>query len=241
LNKKGLELLSRLAKSTDALEAFTRLSLKNQKAEADLLAACIEAEYLARNFAKLVKKQNDALSRSKYWHKAVAELRGLAAEMSEDKEPLRLGLANLDLWSLAIFVPPAENEAVRQALDLIARAITWRCGIAYANLAYLGVTRKAYMKKAAENAAIRVLAAGVCDAVRESPLPIERQGTPVVDPNLREIADLAQVILGEIEISTERVREIRRKHRETFSEMFRTQSKRHFDDKALLARSREVG
>jgi hypothetical protein len=75
LNKGALDLLSRLAKSTDASEAFRRLALKSRRAEADLLAACIEADNLARNFPRRVQEQQDALSRSKKWHKALAELR----------------------------------------------------------------------------------------------------------------------------------------------------------------------
>lgn len=236
-NKRALDLLSRLAKSTDASEAFTRLSPKSQRAEANLLAACIDADNLADNFPQLVQKQKDALSWSKRWHKALAELRSFAAEMSEEKEPLRLGLANLDLWSPAIFEPPADNDAVNQALDLIARAIAWRCGIAQANLAHMGVNRKTHTKEAAENAAIWILAAVIYDAVRTPPLPVERQGKGVADPKLKEIADLAQVILG-TEISTDRVREIRRERRKQYLKMIRDQTERRINLEVLQARSR---
>lgn len=238
LNKKALDLLSRLAKSTDASEAFRRLAPKGRRAEAGFLAACVEADNLARNFPRRVQRQKDALSGSKKWHKALAELRSFAAEMSEEKEPLRLGLANLDLWSLSVFEPRADNNAVKQALDLIARAIEWRLGIAQANLAHLGVNRKAHTKKAVENAAIWILAAGVYDTARAPPLPVERRGKHVADPNLTEIADLAQVILG-VEISTDRVREVRRERRNEYLKMVGAQTKRHIGDKALQARSRD--
>jgi hypothetical protein len=238
LDKQALNLLSRLAKSTDASEAFRRLGPKSRRAEADLLAACIEANDVVRNFPRLVQKQKDALSRSTQWHKSLAELRSFAAEISEEKEPLRRGLANLDLWSLSIFEPPTDNNVAKQALDLIARAIEWRRGIAQQNLANLGVTRKARTKKAAENAAIGILAAGVYDAMRVPPLPVKRQGKHAADPNLTEIADFAQVILG-VEISTDRVREIRRKHRKEILKMHGAQTKRYLADKALQARSRD--
>jgi hypothetical protein len=158
--------------------------------------------------------------------------------MAEEKEPLRLGLANLDLWSLSVFEPPADNDAMKRALDLIARAIEWRCGIAQANLAHLGVNRKAHTKNAAENAAISILAAGIYDAVRPPPLPVERQGKHVADPNLAEIADLAQVILR-TEILTDRVREVRRQRRKEYLKMVGAQTKRHIDGKTLQARSRD--
>jgi len=238
LDKQALQLLFRLAKSTDASEAFKRLGPKSRQAEEALLAACIEADNLVRNFPRLVQKQKDALSRSKQWHKALAELRRFVAEIAEEKEPLRLGLANLDLWSLSAFEPPADNDALKHDLDLFARAIEWRRGIAQANLAHLGANRKAHTKNAAENAAIWVLAAGVYDTARTPPLPVKRQEKEVADPNLNEIADLAQVILR-TEILPDRVREVRRGRRKQYLKMFGAQTERHIRDKVLRAGSRD--
>jgi hypothetical protein len=222
LDKQALDLLSRLAESTDASKVFKRLRPKSRRAEADLLAACIEADILVRKFPQSVQKQKDALSRSKRWHKSLTELQRFVSEIAKEKESLRLGLAQFDLWSLSVFEPPLESEALKNALDLFAHTIEWRCGIAQANLAHLGATRDAHVKKAAENAAIWVLAAGVYDAAREPPLPGR--------PHLREVADLAEVIL-EAAISLDRVREVHRKRRDLYMKMIGDQTKRHVSNK----------
>ena len=238
LDKEALDLLSRLTKSPDASEAFKGLGPLSRRAEAVVLAACIYADQVARNFRRQAQQQKDALTRSKQWHKALGELRNFVADIAEEKESLRVELPNQDLWSLSVFEPPADNNSLKRALDLIAQAIEWRCGIAQANLAHLGITRKMHTEEAAENAAIWVLAAGVYDAMRNPPLCIERQGNEVADVNLLEIADLAQVILGaeRTEITTERVREVRRRGRRDYLKMVRVQTERRFREKVAKAR-----
>jgi hypothetical protein len=136
---------------------------------------------VARNFRRQAQQQKDALSRSKQWDKALGKLRNFVADIADENESLRIELPNQDLWSLSIHEPPADNNSLNRALDLIAQAIEWRCGIAQANLAHLGITRKMHTEKAAENAAIWVLAAGVYDAMRNPPRSIERQGNQVAD------------------------------------------------------------
>lgn len=243
VDREALDLLSRLAKSTLASQAFLGLAL-SRAAEEQVLVGCIEADKLARNFLRLVQKQEDALSRSEQWDKALVKLRKFAAEISEEKESLRLHLANLDLWSSSIFESPADSDAVADALNLIARAVEWRRGIAQANLVHLGATRKKGKKSietAAENAAIWVLAASVYDAVRTSPLPFKRGKDDVYDPHVAEIAHLAQVILRTAKITEDRVREVRRGGRTRYLKMFSAQTKRHIADKASQGRSRDRG
>jgi hypothetical protein len=230
LDKPALELLNRLDKSPSAAEAFERLKLKDRRAEACVLTACIEAEDIARTFDQRVKNQKDVSMRAKRWNEAVAVLRKFASEVAEKKAPLRVVLAGLDLWSLTIFEPPADEEALTRALDLIASFIEWRRGIAEANIAHLA-TRKRGIKRAGENAAIGVLAAGVYDAARKPPLTGK--------PHLRQVADLAEVIFGTAaEVSPERVREVRRKRHQLYLEMFGDQTKRYFDEKSRQARLR---
>jgi hypothetical protein len=229
LDKRAHELLTRLADSSDAAKAFQQLKLKDRLAEACILTACIEADDVARTFDRRISKQKDVSVRAKRWDEAVALLRKFVAEVSDQKELLRVGLAGFDLWSLAIFEPPADNAALQHALDLIASSIEWRRGVAEANVAHLGATRDAGIKQAAENAAIWVLAAGVYDAAREPPLPGK--------PHLRQVAELAEVIFG-TGVSVDRVREALRKRRQLYLEMIGDQTKRHHGEKALQARRR---
>jgi hypothetical protein len=231
LDKPALELLNRLDKSPSAAEAFERLKLRDRRAEACFLTACIEAEDIARTFDQRVKKQEDISVRAKPWNEAVAVLRKFVSEVAEKKEPLRVGLAGLDLWSLTIFEPPADEEALTRALDLIASSIEWRRGIAEANIAHLA-TRKKGMKRAAENAAIGILAAGVYDAARRPPLPGK--------PHLKQVADLAQVIFGPAAevVHVDRVREVRRKRHQLYLKMSGDQTKRYLDEKSRQARLR---
>ncbi len=217
LDKEARELLARLVDSSDAAKAFGRLKLKDRRAEACILTACIEADNIARTFLRRIEKQKDLLVRAKRWDEAVAILRN---EVADRKEPL-----NLDIWSLSIFEPPADNAALEHALDLIASSIKWQRGIAEANLAYLGATRNTGIKQAAENAAIWIVAAGVYDAARKPPMPGK--------PHLRQVADLAEVILGTA-ISVDRVREARRKRSQLYLEMIGDQTERHFGKKRGL-------
>jgi hypothetical protein len=128
-----------------------------------------------------------------------------------------------------MFEPPSDSAALRNAVDLIASTIEWRRGIAEANLAHIGATRDTQIKQAAQNSAIWILAAGVYDAGREPPLPGR--------PHVKEIADLAGVILG-IYVSDDRVREVLRKRRQLYINMFGKQTKRLFSEKAAQARRR---
>lgn len=222
LDKGACELLARLADSYDAAKAFERLKLNDRHAEECLLTACIEADDVARTFSRRNREQNGVSARANRWNEAVAVLREFVAEVTDENEPLRAGLASLDLWSLSILERPADNAALKQALDLIESSIEWRRGIAKANLAHLGVTRDSSIKQAPENAAIWVLATGVYDAAREPPMPGK--------PHLRQVADLAEVILGPA-ISVERVREVLRKRRQLYLEMIGDQTERYHGTK----------
>jgi hypothetical protein len=227
--------LERLAASDDAAEAFDRLKLNDRRAEMHVLAACIAADYGARNFRSLVAKQQVA-ERVKRWNKAVADLRKLVVELAEEKEPPRLGFVP-GFWSLSILQPPADNEMLSQALDLIASSVEWRQAIAKANRAQLGVTRNAYMKQAAARAGVWVLAAGV-DAATRKPL---LTGKPhPKDAHLQEMADLANVVLEtavENQVTADHVRDVRRRLRELYLKTIRDQTRRHFREKAARARS----
>jgi hypothetical protein len=54
--REALTLLARLADDRNAAEAFARLKLKDRTAEAAVIAACIEAEELARTFEQRAAK-----------------------------------------------------------------------------------------------------------------------------------------------------------------------------------------
>jgi hypothetical protein len=231
LEKWARELLTRLADSPNAANAFDRLRLKDRRAEARVVRACVEAQNVARTFSRRLKQQKDVLVRAKRWDRAVAELRKFVAEVADQKEPQRVGLVGLDHWSLSIFEPPAQNAELKHALDLIASAIEWRRGIAEANMADLGATRDAYIKQAPENAAIWVLAAGVYDAARKPPMPGK--------PHVREVADLAEAILGTgAEVFLDRVRNVLRMRRQLYAGMIGNQTQRYMRKQIAEARRR---
>ena len=231
LDKRARDLLARLASDGDAGDVFGRLNPRDQRAEACLLTACIEADEIARTFHARMKTQKNALGRARRWDEAIAVLRKFVDEVGEQNEILRVGLASLDLWSLSIFVPPAKTADLEDALDLIESSIEWRRGIAEANLAHLGATRDTLTKTAAENAAIWVLAAGIYSAARISPLPGKL--------HLREVADLSQVVLRPASISIERVRQLIRKRRQLYVDMIGNETQRHHREKgAQMPRTR---
>ena len=215
LDERARQLLARFSESPEAADAFERLELKGPRAEASLLTACIAADDVARTFREQLMKQVDALARAEQWEEAVTALRKFVAEVAEEKEPLRVGLADPDFWSFSILEPPAKASELKDVLDLVAAAIDWRRDIAKANIVLLGATRDQHTKQAAENAAICVLTRGVYDAARNPPLPPRRERPDVRDVHLREVADLAQVIL-ETDVTIERAREARRGDRDRY-------------------------
>ena len=196
LDQHARAVLDRLAGSPKAAKAFEglwkegrgpriisspRSNYSPEQKAAELVTICIEADGYARAFGLEIAKAETVLVRAERFDKAVAELRKFVAEVAEQRVQVPSSVL-----TLSIFDPPADISALKDALDLIARWIDWSRGVAEANIAQLGATRKrrskeAADKTAADNAAIWCLGAQV--------------RTVVGWPHWQEVAVLAQVIL----------------------------------------------
>jgi hypothetical protein len=187
LDRPALDLLARLARSSDAAKAFRRLNLKDRRQEAIFLTTCIEASLLARTFAPRIEKAKLMLVRMERLARAVVNLRTFVGELiTEQNDP-----PVFDLLSVRILEPPANVVAMKYGLHLIADRIEANRRVANEDVLRLGATRKSQSRQAGENAAIGWLAEGVRLATGR--------------PHLLAVADLAQVIL-KTEVSQDRVR-----------------------------------
>jgi hypothetical protein len=188
----------------------------------------------ARNFRLEITKAETTLVQAERLDEAAAKLHAKLRKFVADvAECYALGGQTLAGWreqaSLPQDSPPVsifEQPSVdlQHTFDTIARWLAWGKGIASAEVARLGATRKRRSKeKPAHNAAIWCLGAQVC--------------TVVGRPHRNEVAELAQVIL-ETEVSQARVRGVERKGRALYAEMIGRQTQRHFQEKIVEARRR---
>lgn len=203
LQRPDHELLARLAKDTDAAQAFARLRLKDPASEAILLDACIAANHIHLNFRKLLEEQRNVLERVKRWEQAALVLQNFYAEMANPQHSPILDLAGLDLWPTSLSSPPVTDNDLKRALDSIAKTIRWRRYVAEQNVANLGATRDRHTTEAAKNSAIWILSAGVYNAARNRPLPGK--------PHIWEVVLLARTILQTDTITPDRVRLLNRR------------------------------
>lgn len=187
LDQRALNLLARLANSSDAAKAFERLKLKDRREEAKVLTTFIQAEDLARTFPQRITKAKMTLVRLERHGRAVAGLRTFVDELiAQQKNP-----PAFDLLSARILEPPANIVAMKRGLDHIADRIEAGRRVAKEDVLRLGATRKSQIKRAGQNAAIGWLGEGVRRTTGKPHLPV--------------VADLAQVTIG-AEVSVDRVR-----------------------------------
>jgi hypothetical protein len=140
-SKGELELLARLAKNSDVVKAFERLTRSRCDYEYVYLSisrACVEAEQLTRTFPQQLREARQTILQMERLDEAVAELRRFVDE------------------------PPKQRHerfsAMSHGLDLIADRIEAKRWGAKDALAWIGATRKTQIKEAAELSAIWLLA-----------------------------------------------------------------------------------
>lgn len=150
LDERSRKLLSRLASSDEAAEAFGRLKPRDD-GQAAIIRACIVAENLARTFPQRLKKAEEMLARRERLGKAAAMLRRLLNEISwEQKHPD-------PLW---VRGPETDEDikAMGLGLALFERRIFFQKDVVGRNLFRLKVTRKSKDPSAGQKAAIKWLA-----------------------------------------------------------------------------------
>jgi len=188
LDQAALDLLDRVAVSSDAAKAFKRLKLKRQYNDAEILTTCTQADQLARTLRQRITKAEKTLGLAQVERldRAVATLRAFVDELvAEEKET-----PAFDLLSAGI---PADNiGAMNSGLYFIARRINEDRRVAKEAVLRLGATQKkgATNAVAPENAAIGWLAEGVRRVTGK--------------PHLAAVRDLAQVML-QTDLSEDRV------------------------------------
>jgi hypothetical protein len=181
LEQPELELLARLADSREAAEICERLELQ----EASFLTLCITTKHLARTFWEHVDREREMSAKLERLEKAVAVLRLFVAD--ETKPP-----PSSDIFTPWMgFRGRDAVPAISRGLDLVAKLIEGRRGIASIAPSRRGETRDKHHREAPNNAAIWCLA----DAVRRA----------TGKPHRREVVELVQVILG-ITVTENRVR-----------------------------------
>jgi hypothetical protein len=164
------------------------------------LKACIEAEQLGRAFQRLKEKVLKELAQMKERRKAALDLRSFLDHIiGEQKEPSESDplLPHLLLWQS---VPLDEIEAMGLGLASLEMRIATAQDVAKLNLFRLRVMHKSKGKDAGRIAAIKWFAHSVKDLKKHA------TGNLRIDnPNTKQIADLAQVILGG-DVSVDQVR-----------------------------------
>jgi hypothetical protein len=208
-DRHALELLARLLGSADAVKAFKLLTRNRSEYEyvcLSILTACVEAEKLARTFPEELRKAKEMISRMEQRNKAVVELREFVVETTKQEASVA------DDPSLLSEIKREKVAAMAHGLDLIADRIEAKACRAKEAMAWLGVTRKAQSKEAAQLSAIWSLANQVLRTTGK--------------PHEAAVADLARVILGS-EVSLERVHHVLRSRRsKQFKEMVAAQTRR---------------
>jgi hypothetical protein len=200
-DQRALKALSRLAENSDAAEAFERLKLKNTGDGVLMLGGYIEAERLLREFPQRVDKWNNTLTRMEQLASHLAELRKFVDELADRAR----------LHSIFATFERQDAAAMKRGLKLIDNKIQARRRSIIEVTPQYGVTRKRQSKEAAENAAIWMLAEGVRRITSK--------------PHMREVADLAEALLGK-EVYLNRVRHIVRSRRKRYHEAVESQTRR---------------
>jgi hypothetical protein len=180
LDEQARELLTRLADSDDAADAFEGLKLKRDD-EGAIIRACIEAKNLARTFPERVKKAKDMLKRRKPLREAVATLRALLKEIigEQHKPPDPLWIRGLE--------PCEDIAAMQRGLALFEKRIEYvEKQVAELNLFQLRVSRKS-------EAPSKTLSAGQFAAIGRLADEVKRV---TGEAHYDEIADLAGVVFG---------------------------------------------
>ena len=118
LDEAALGLLGRLKDSDDAARAFMKLQL-SERDETPILQTFIQADQLARTFLQQIEKAERTLEQAGRLDKSVTALRRFVDELiAELQAP-----PAFDLLSARILEPPANIEAMKRGLALIADRI----------------------------------------------------------------------------------------------------------------------
>lgn len=188
LDHHALNLLARLAESSDAGKAFERLKVEDRCNVAAFLTTCIRAHDLARTFPQRIMKAKKTSARMLRLFTPAVELLVFVAELIDEQE----NPPAFDPLSRELSASPADISAMWHGLNLIAAYISGKATSAREEVLWLGATRKNQIKQAGENAAIGWLAEGVRHITGRA--------------RLSAVRDLAEVIL-DVEIDDlERVR-----------------------------------
>lgn len=185
LNHQGLELLERLANSSDAAKAFERLKLKDGH-ERKFLMLCILVEELARTFPARISTGRKMPARLKRLDEAISNLRLFLQEQMKQPFLLIPKTGLLPMWGLhPIMVSPDDFDAVNammRGLHLIEDLIETRRRACKTVMSAWRATRKKHIENAPNIAAIRFLA--------------EETRRLTGKPHKQELHELAPVILG---------------------------------------------
>jgi aldehyde:ferredoxin oxidoreductase len=200
-DQRALKSLSRLAESIDAAEAFERLKLRTTGDGFLILGEYIEAEQLLKELPQRVAKWDATLARMEKLASHLAELRKFVEELAEGAR----------LQSMFATFERQDVAAMKRGLNLVDNKIQARRRAIIEVTPQFGVTRKRQSKEAAENAAIWMLAEGVRRITGK--------------PHVREVADLAEALLGK-EIYLNRVRHVVRSRRKRYHEAVEAQTRR---------------
>jgi hypothetical protein len=191
LDEDARKLLTRLAASGEAADAFERLKLKRDD-EAAIIRACIVTENLARTFPERRKKLEERLERLKPRGDAAKMLRKLLNEISREKkhpDPLLVRGPETD----------EEIKAMGYGLVLFERRIFFETDLVGRNLFWLKVTRKGKTPS-------KTLSAGQLAAMKWFVEVVKRITGKAHE---RETRSLLKVLLG-AEVSPEQARDARR-------------------------------
>lgn len=192
------KLLARLTAHPNVVEAFERLNLKGCSYAIPILHSCVVAELLARTFAERVMAEKQALTDLKRLTGAVDQLTQFVSQQAEERSNAWRGIAEED-GLLLVTCKPAEFATMKSGLDLIASLILGRQYLANSIDQVLGATRNKHQKDAPHNVAIWQIAGGIRRVTGR--------------PRLREVADLAEAVLGTT-VSLDRVRAVVRKRQQ---------------------------
>jgi hypothetical protein len=200
LDRSARDLLARLVDNPDAAKAFERLKLKKLREELHILSACVNANKLAATFAGRIAEEVNMMVRLAKLDMSISALQKFVAQQSKRRlfvDGYR-AIPEEEGFKM-VQCKESELEEMKRGLILIQSLLKGRRYIAETTAPVIGATRKSHDAKASEIAATWHLAKAV------------RQITGM--PRAREVADLAQVILG-VEVSEDRVRHVLRQRQQ---------------------------
>jgi hypothetical protein len=195
LVKWALELLDRLANSSEAAQAFEELKLRDG-CERNFLMLCILARELALAFPERVSTEQRMPATLRRLDDAISKLRLFVTDQMTRLSDCLVPQTNLlPSWGLrrTIDLPDGFGAVTRMmhGLDLIAEVIEKRRRLGVHIMAAWRATRKKQHKNAATIAAIRLLADGTRRITGK--------------PHIKQLRTLAPVILDEVNLSDESV------------------------------------